>query len=207
MSTCGRLWAAGYDQFSAREDRKGAAYLRALLVGDAKGEVLEVGTGTGRCLPHYRSAAHVTALEPDPDMRARAERRAQHAAVPVEVVDGDGMKLPFTDRSFDTVIAGWVLCTIPEPQRALAEARRVLRDGGTLRFCEHVRADDPRLARWQDRLARPWGWFARGCRANQDTVALMGQAGFDMSEVERFDFPPAPALARPHVIGVARWFG
>jgi len=204
MSTWGRVWAAGYDQFSAREDRKGAAALRALLVGEANGDVLEVGTGTGRCLPHYRSAARVVALEPDPDMRARAVRRAREATVPVEVVDGDGMRLPFGDGSFDTVVAGWVLCTVPDPGQALREARRVLRDGGTLRFCEHVRADDPSLARWQDRLAGPWRWFARGCRANQDTMELMRRAGFDVSEVAGFHFRPAPALARPHVIGVAR---
>ena len=157
----GRAWAAGYDRFMAREDRKGAA-----------------------------------------DLRAR--RRAREATVPVEVIDGDGMKLPFADGSFDTVVAGWVLCTIPEPERALAEARRVLCDGGTLRFCEHVRADDPGLARWQDRLAGPWRWIARGCRANQDTVGLMRQAGFDVADVECFTFRPAPALARPHAIGVVR---
>jgi ubiquinone/menaquinone biosynthesis C-methylase UbiE len=204
VSTWGRLWAAGYDRFSAQEDRKGAAYLRALLVEEAKGDVLEVGTGTGRSLPYYRSATQVVALEPDPDMRARAQRRARQATVPVEVVDGDGMRLPFGDESFDTVVAGWVLCTIPDPGQALREARRVLGAGGTLRYCEHVRADDPSLARWQDRLARPWRWFARGCRANQDTVALMRNAGFDVSEVAGFHFDPAPAFTRPHAIGVAR---
>src|SRR5438128_10187544 len=99
------MWAAGYDQFSAREDRRGAAYLRALLVGEAKGEVLEVGTGTGRCLPHYRNAANVVALEPDPDMRARAERRVREASVSVGVVDGDGLRRPFAGESFHTVVA------------------------------------------------------------------------------------------------------
>ena len=204
MSAFGRLYAAGYDRFSEMEDRRGAADLRALLVADAAGEVLEVGTGTGRCLPHYRRAAKVVALEPDPEMRARAQGRARSASVAVEVVDGDGMRLPFDDGSFDTVVAGWVLCTIPDPRSALGEARRVLRPGGTLRFCEHVRAEDPRRAKWQDRLFRPWRWFARGCRCNQDTVSLLREAGFDTTEVARFDFPPAPPIARPHALGVAR---
>jgi ubiquinone/menaquinone biosynthesis C-methylase UbiE len=137
-------------------------------------------------------------------MRARAERRARAAAVPVEVVGGDGTRLAYPDGSFDTVVAGWVLCTIPDPRRALAEARRVLRPGGSLRFCEHVRADDARLARRQDRMFRPWRWFARGCRCNQDTVSLLREAGFDASEVEVFDFAPAPLIVRPHALGIAR---
>src|SRR5207302_11319746 len=100
--------------------------------------------------------------------------------------------------------AASVVAFEPGPDRALAEVRRVLRDGGTLRFCEHVRADEPGLARWQDRLAGPWRWLARGCRANQDTIGLIRQAGFDVAKVECFQFQPAPALARLHTIGVAR---
>ena len=88
-------------------------------------------------------------------------------------------------------------------QGALAEARRVLRPGGTVRFCEHVRATDPALARSQDRWAKPWRWFARGCRSNQDTVRLIAEAGFDTTEVDRFDFAVAAPITRPHVIGVA----
>ena len=205
MSAFGRAYAAAYDALAEREDRRGAAGLRELLVADAAGEVLEVGTGTGRCLPHYRHAARVVALEPDDDMRAIARRRARTLAVPVEVVDGDAMALPFPDDSFDVVIAAWVLCTIPDPRRALGEAARVLRPDGTLRFCEHVRSADPRLAAWQDRLAGPWRWFARGCRCNQDTVALLRAESFELPELERFDFEPSsPAIVRPTALGVAR---
>jgi ubiquinone/menaquinone biosynthesis C-methylase UbiE len=109
--------------------------------------VLEIGAGTGRNLPLYRTATRVVALEPGPGMRARAERTARAAPVPVEVVDGRAEDLPFPDHSFDTVVASLVLCTVPDPAGALAEARRVLGPGGRLRFYQHVRADDPRLAR------------------------------------------------------------
>jgi ubiquinone/menaquinone biosynthesis C-methylase UbiE len=111
--------------------------------------------------------------------------------------------LPFPDESFDTVISGLVLCTIPDPRRALGEMRRVLRPGGTLRFYEHVRSEDPKLARWQDRVSRPWSWVAGGCRVNQDTVSMIPAAGFRIETLDRFDFEAAPRLSRPHVIGVA----
>ena len=204
MTAFTRTYAAIYDTLAAREDRRGGAGLRSLLVAEAAGLTLEIGTGTGRCLPHYRAASHVVALEPDDEMRARAERRSGKARVPVEVVAGDALRLDYPDAAFDTVVAAWVLCTIPEPTMALAEIRRVLRPTGTLRFCEHVRAADPLLAKRQDRLARPWRWFARGCRCNQDTVSLMRQAGFDVDERAEFLFEPSsPAIVRPTVLGVA----
>jgi hypothetical protein len=86
----------------------------------------------------------------------------------------------------------------------LAEIRRVLRSGGTLRFYEHVRADAPGLARWQDRLERPWGWMAGGCHPNRDTVAAITAARLDVVELDRFDLQAMPAPVRPHVLGVAQ---
>ncbi|MGH9244673.1 MAG: class I SAM-dependent methyltransferase [Acidimicrobiales bacterium] len=198
-----RLWAAGYDAFMDRIDRRGGLDHRRRVVEDAGGEVLEVGAGSGKNLPLYRAAVRVVAMEPDPGMRARAERAAGAATVPVEVVDGDATALPFPDDTFDTVVMSLVLCTIPDPRRALEEARRVLRNGGTLRFYEHVRAADPRLARWQDRLARPWRWFGRGCHPNRDTLGTIRRAGFELAELDEFDFHAPPPIVRPHVLGVA----
>jgi SAM-dependent methyltransferase len=137
-------------------------------------------------------------------MRARAEQAARRARVAVEVVDGRAEALPFPDATFDTVVASLVLCTVPDPAQALAEARRVLRPGGTLRFYQHVRADDPRLARWQDRLERPWSWVALGCHPNRDVVAAITAAGFHLLELDRFDFQCMPPLVRPHILGVAQ---
>jgi ubiquinone/menaquinone biosynthesis C-methylase UbiE len=203
MGAWGRLYAAVYDQVTERLDRKGAAEHRERLVADADGDVLEVGAGTGRNLPHYRRATRVVAVEPDPEMRARAAKTATRAKVTVELIDGDARHLPFPAESFDTVVMSLVLCTIPDPAQALAEAHRVLRPGGTLRFYEHVRAEDPNLARWQDRLARPWRWIGRGCRANQETVDLIGEGAFKIRDLDRFSLPAAPPLTRPHVLGVA----
>src|SRR5215218_254025 len=198
-----RLAAAGYDWLFDRVDPLGGADHRRRLVEQATGEVLEIGAGTGRNLPLYRTATRVVALEPAPGMRARATRAAQAGQVAVEVVDGTAEDLFFPDAAFDTVVASLVLCTVPDPARALAEAHRVLRPGGTLRFYEHVRAEDPRLARWQDRLERPWGWLVGGCHPNRDTVAAITAAGLRLVQLDRFDLPAMPPLARPHVLGVA----
>jgi ubiquinone/menaquinone biosynthesis C-methylase UbiE len=203
VSLFGRVYARCYDRFMDRIDQAGAAEHRRRLVEEGGGEILEIGAGTGTNLRLYRAAERVVALEPDPAMRARAHDAALEARVPVEVVDGDAMALPFPDASFDTVIFSLVLCTVPDMERVLAEARRVLRPGGTLRFYEHVRAQEPRLARWQDRLERPWGWVGRGCHPNRDTAAAVDAAGFGVLSLEEFDFPAVPQIVRPHVIGIA----
>lgn len=203
MSLFGRFQARCYDFFMDRMDRAGAAEHRRRLVQEAIGEVLEIGAGTGKNLPLYRVAERVVALEPDPAMRARAQSTAREARIPVEVVEGDAMDLPFGDASFDAVVFSLVLCTVPDPEQALAEARRVLRPGGALRFYEHVRATAPRLARWQDRLERPWGWVGRGCHPNRDTAAAVAATGFRVVSLEEFDFAAMPPIVRPHVIGLA----
>jgi ubiquinone/menaquinone biosynthesis C-methylase UbiE len=199
-----RLYAAGYDWLFDHVDPLGAADHRRRLVEQAAGAVLEIGAGTGRNLPLYRHATRVVALEPGPGMRARATQAARTAQVAVEVVDGTAERLPFPDATFDMVVASLVLCTVPDLAQALAEAHRVLRPGGTLRFYQHVRADAPRLARWQDRLERPWGWLAGGCHPNRDVVAAIATAGFRLLELDRFDFQIMPPLVRPHVLGVAQ---
>lgn len=204
MSLFGGFRARCYDFFMDRMDKAGAEGHRRRLVEGARGEVLEIGAGTGKNLPLYGAAERVVALEPDPSMRARAREAARDARVPVEVVEGDAMALPFPDASFDTVVFGLVLCTVPDAQQALTETRRVLKPGGALRFYEHVRSDDPKLARWQDRLERPWGWVGSGCHPNRDTVAAVEATGFDVRSLERFDFVAMPKIVRPHVIGLAR---
>ena len=204
MSLFGKAYARCYDFFMDRIDRAGAAEHRRRLVEEAAGEILEIGAGTGKNLPLYRATERVVALEPDRAMRAQAHDAVLEARAPVDVVEGDGTALSFPDASFDAVVFSLVLCTVPDMGLALAEARRVVRPGGTLRFYEHVRADDPRLARWQDRLARPWGWVGRGCHPNRDTAAAVAAAGFIVLSLEEVDFPVMPAIVRPHVIGIVK---
>jgi ubiquinone/menaquinone biosynthesis C-methylase UbiE len=198
------IFARCYARVGHLMDTVVADHRRRLLAG-LEGRVLEVGAGNGLNFPHYpATVTEVLAVEPEPYLRHLALAAARQAPVPIRVVDGTAEALPAPDASFDAVVASLVLCTVAELDRALAEARRVLRPGGTLRFYEHVRADDPRLARWQDRLERPWGWLVGGCHPNRDTVAAITAAGLRVVALDRFDLQAMPALARPHVLGVAQ---
>jgi ubiquinone/menaquinone biosynthesis C-methylase UbiE len=170
--------------------------------------VIEIGAGNGLNFAHYpHEVDEVVAVEPEPYLRARAQEAAADAPVKVTVVDGTADQLPGADGEFDAAVASLVLCTVPDQSGALAEARRVLRPGGELRFYEHVRADDPRLARWQDRLAkRIFPAVGGGCHPNRETQAAIAAAGFEIERARHFEWKPGPGLGvvAPHVIGVAR---
>jgi len=177
---------------------------RKRLLAGLTGRVLEVGAGNGLNFSHYpATVTEVLAVEPEPYLRRLALAAARPAPVPIRVVDGTAEALPAPDAIFDTVVASLVLCTVADLDQALAEARRVLRPGGRLHFYEHVRAEDPRLARWQDRLERPWGWLVGGCHPNRDTMAAITAAGLQVVQLDRFDLKAMPMLARPHVLGEA----
>jgi ubiquinone/menaquinone biosynthesis C-methylase UbiE len=197
-----RCWSAGYEFLGRRFGKVEEPYRRR-IVEDVTGDVLEIGAGTGFNFPFYKAATRVVAIEPERSMRVRAERRAKRASVPIQVRDGSGHALDFPDASFDAVVFSLVLCTIPDPARALAEARRVLKPGGSLRVYEHVRSPNPTIAARQDRWLRPWRVFNVGCHPNRDTYAAVERAGFDVSGVERFDMKGVPSLVRSHLVGTA----
>jgi SAM-dependent methyltransferase len=197
-----RLFAWGASNAPAEQTE----HRRRLLEGLA-GRVVEVGAGNGLNFPHYPTAVtEVLAVEPEQYLRTRAEEAAAAAPVPVRVVDGLADSLPAGDGEFDAGVASLVLCSVPDQASALAELRRVLCPGGELRFYEHVRAQDPKAARAQDRTNRLWPRFAGGCHPNRDTPAAIEAAGFEIERCERFAFKPFFLLKaiEPHVIGVAR---
>jgi ubiquinone/menaquinone biosynthesis C-methylase UbiE len=171
---------------------------REETAGGARGRVLEIGAGTGANLSHYRGADVVVALEPEPTMLRLLRKRAREAGVRVLPVRGSATALPFRDEAFDTVVSSLVLCTVDDPPAAVREIRRALAPEGTLRFYEHVRSEDPALARKQDRLERVWGRFSGGCHPNRDTVATLS-ADFEV-RYRSFDMPRG-WIAAPHVIG------
>jgi ubiquinone/menaquinone biosynthesis C-methylase UbiE len=197
------VFARCYARVGHLMDAEIGHHRRRLLAG-LHGRVLEVGAGNGLNFPHYPATiTEVLAVEPEPYLRRLAMAAASQAPAPIRVADGTAEALPADDATFDGVVASLVLCTVTDPDQALAEVRRVLRPGGTLRFYEHVRATDPRLARWQDQLERPWGWLVGGCHPNRDTVAAITAAGLQVVQLDRFDLQAMPPLARPHVLGVA----
>jgi ubiquinone/menaquinone biosynthesis C-methylase UbiE len=202
------IFARFYDRITAGAERGGLGEMRRELLSSASGRVLELGAGTGHNLEYYTDA--VTALvmtEPDPHMARRLRERLARdpgAAGNSSVVETSAEDLPFDDGSFDVVVATLVLCTVPDQARALAEARRVLVEGGRLLYIEHVRSHRPGLGRWQDRFERPWGFFAAGCHPNRPTDQALADAGFWIDSLEREKLPKAPPIVRPLIRGVAR---
>ncbi|MDQ3163417.1 MAG: class I SAM-dependent methyltransferase, partial [Actinomycetota bacterium] len=139
-------------------------------------------------------------------LHRRATEAAKAATAAIDVVRGTADQLPVEDESFDAGVASLVLCSVPDQARALAELHRVIRPGGELRFYEHVRADERRLARLQDVILPAWRLLAGGCHPNRDTAQAIEAAGFVIEELRRFDFRPAlvELPATPRVLGVAR---
>jgi ubiquinone/menaquinone biosynthesis C-methylase UbiE len=161
--------------------------LRGEVCADLTGEVLEVGFGSGRNVPHYPSSVtRVRAVDPATVGRRLAAERLAASAVPVEFVGLDGAELPVDDESVDHVLTTWTLCTIPDVDAALAEMRRVLRPGGAVHFVEHGRSPDASVARWQDRLTPIQRRVFGGCHLNRPIDALLDRAGLVVSPLETF---------------------
>jgi ubiquinone/menaquinone biosynthesis C-methylase UbiE len=177
---------------------------RTRLLSSAEGSVLEIGVGTGFNFPYYPAAvSSITATDPVDGMLTRARRRAAGTGTQVTTARASAEALPFEDESFDTVVASLVLCSVDDQDRALAEIRRVLRPGGRYLFMEHVRSDDPALARKQDRLERVWKTVCFGCHPNRDTLPRI-ESAFTVEEVERGEVPGGmPKIVRPFVLGRA----
>lgn len=200
------IFSRCYSRMSAAMERDIGAHRRRLLTG-LTGRVIEIGCGNGMNFAHYPpEVTELLAVEPEPHLRRLAERQAEQATIPVRVVDGLADHLPATDAAFDAAVTSLVLCSVPDQARALGEIRRVLRDGGQLRFMEHVRAGSPRLARVQRLLdATVWPTFGGGCHTSRDTKTAIHDAGFTITSIDTFSYPESriPFPASPHIIGGA----
>jgi ubiquinone/menaquinone biosynthesis C-methylase UbiE len=204
MSLRKKFFAATYDRMSRKNEEHGVRALRQGLLADASGRVLEIGGGTGANLSFYDGAVESLVLtEPESNMLRRLQRKAREQAPLAKVLRAPAEDLPFEDDSFDTVVSTLVLCGVDDQNRALREIRRVLRPGGRLLFLEHVRSDDPKFARFQDRM----NWLNRfvvDCDCNRPTLASIEAAGFTVSKLEQSTMPKAPKFVRPLIVGSAQ---
>jgi len=203
MTLRARFFALTYDRQMAKTERAGLAEFRARLLAGAAGRVLEIGGGTGANLPYYGPAVEdLTITEPQPPMLRRLQGRAREQAPAAQVLRAPAEDLPFEAGSFDVAVSTLVLCGVDDQPRALRELRRVLRPGGQFLFLEHLRSDDPRLARLQDRM----NWLNRlvvCCDCNRPTLTSMQDAGFTVTHLEHTALPKAPKFVGPAILGSA----
>lgn len=170
--------------------------LRADLLTQAHGDVLELGIGTGLNLPHYpKTVTGLDAVDPADLLPETVAARSAVLTFPVRIQRGPAETLPYADQRFDYVVSTWTLCSISDPVLALQEVGRVLKPGGRFLFMEHGRSDDRKIARWQDRLNPVQKVIACGCNLNRQIDRLIARSGLTIDHLDRFSMESAPRLA------------
>jgi ubiquinone/menaquinone biosynthesis C-methylase UbiE len=164
---------------------------REKIVPRAEGDVLEIGFGSGLNVPYYdtKKVRKIFGLEPSEGMRKLAADRVAGSQLNIEFIDLPGEEIPLEANSVDTVLMTYTLCTISDVPAALEGMRRVLKPGGKLLYCEHGKAPDENVHRWQNRLNPAWGKVTGGCNMNRDIPALIEASGFSISSDERMYIP------------------
>ena len=199
-----RLFAAMYDSVGKGSEEAGMREERRQLLASAQGETIEIGAGTGLNVAYYPDAVtRLVLAEPDRHMRVRLGRRVEALLPTAEVIDASAEQLPFPDAIFDTAVVTLVLCSVPDQQVALDEITRVLKSDGRLLFLEHVRSDDQKIAKWQDRIKPVYKGLA-GCNPNRETLAAIQKSALTVESVRHGEVPKAPKFERPMIVGVAR---
>jgi ubiquinone/menaquinone biosynthesis C-methylase UbiE len=179
---------------------------RAKIVPKAEGRVLELGVGLGRNLAFYDAdkVTELVGVDPSPELRALALAADRDPRLPVRIEAGSAEALPVDDKSFDTVLCTFTLCSVCGPPQALAEARRVLKPGGRFLFCEHGLAPDAEVVKWQRRVEPVWKRIAGGCHLTRPVASAIAAAGFALEKVETMYLPGTPRFAGWNEWGAAR---
>ena len=203
-----RFFAWYYPKVAGVSERAGQAETRRDLLAEAQGRTLEIGAGSGLNLPHYTE--RVTELfvsDPSPHMREHLREVLEGEPPSVgrwQLADASAEDLPFEDESFETVVGVFVMCSVPDPGRAIAEIERVLMPGGRYLFLEHVRAGEGTFrGRMQDLIEVPHRYLAAGCYPNRRTGEDIAASGLEVERIEHGEQPKAPPSVKPTILGSA----
>jgi ubiquinone/menaquinone biosynthesis C-methylase UbiE len=201
-----RLFARYYPVVIGLSERAGQATRRRELLAHAAGRTLEIGAGGGHNLRHYPDGVtQLVVTEPSPHMIRHLTNELVTLRIDAQLVQTGAEELPFDDATFDTVVATFVHCSIPDPRRALAEIARVLRPGGRYLFIEHVRSTDSALlGRVQDLVELPHRYLAAGCHPNRRTEELLAESPLTVEHLVHEPMPRSLPTVRPTIRGTAR---
>jgi len=170
---------------------------REKIVPQAEGRILEIGMGSGINIGYYKpnKVEKLWGLEPSIGMRKKAKARVEAAPFELEWLDLPGEEIPLDNKSVDTIVLTYTLCTIPDWLSAVKQMRRVLKPGGKLLFSEHGKAPDLAVRKWQERINPYWMKVAGGCHLNRDIPNLLREGGFEINEMETLYVPKTPKVA------------
>ena len=167
--------------------RKTTRQVRARVCAGLRGDVVEVGFGTGPNIPYYPpEVSKILAIEPSSVCMRIAEARVARSSTPVIQAGLNGERLELESETCDALLSTWTLCTIPDLMAALKEMRRVLRPGGALHFVEHGHAPDPKVQRWQGRIEPLNKRLAGGCHLTRRIPELIAEAGFVVEALDSY---------------------
>ena len=181
-------------------------YQRDKIVPLAEGVVLDVGIGSGLNIPFYNKSKinYLYGLDPSKELLDIAKSVANEENLEIEFLECGADSMPLPDKSIDTVLITYTMCTIPDVALSNSEIMRVLKDDGKLLFCEHGLAPDKNIAKWQKRINPLWGKIAGGCNLNRDIPKLISSSGFKISNMEEMYLPSTPKFAGYNYWGVAK---
>ena len=184
---------------------KPVEYQRKKVVPNAEGIVLEVGIGSGLNLPFYDNSkvTQIWGLDPSEELSSMAKETAKNLDIDVKFISSGAEDIPLPDNYFDTALVTYTMCTIPEVIRANIEIKRVLKNTGKLIFCEHGKAPDLNIAKWQSRIDPIWGKLAGGCHLNRDIPSLLEDSGYKIIELDQMYLPNTPKVAGYNYWGFA----
>ena len=170
-------------------------YQRKKIVPFAKGEVLEIGIGSGLNLPFYDldKINKIWGLDPSEELNSMAKKVARD--IDVDLIIGGAEEIPLPENSIDTILLTYTLCTIPKVKDSIKEIERVLKPSGSMLFCEHGLAPDEKVAKWQQRLNPYWKKIAGGCNLNRDIPKIIQDSSFKITKLETMYLPSTPKFA------------
>ena len=180
-------------------------YQRNKIVPHAKGEVLEIGIGSGLNLPYYNKSLvkKVYGLDPSEELNEIALKNASDIKLDIDFIISGAEEIKLPAKSIDTVLITYTLCTIPEFKVALKEIKRVLKDDGIMLFCEHGLAPDKNISKWQNRINPLWGKLFGGCNINRNIPYIIQESGLNIKKLEQMYLPSTPKIVAYNYWGVA----